>query len=113
MSSEVIAAIIGALVGSGVSLLWDGFLRRRLEARNLAEVLTAETSLNLQLLHSRTATRKVNPRSVPSFFRLYGDVYRALIPRLGELPARVQVGLGVLVILLAAVLKTLYESELT
>lgn len=77
------AAVIGALVGSATTLVWEGFLKPRQERKSIAAALNAEIGFNIMMLdrHLRGARDLIPPD-----FAAATTVYRSLAARLGELP---------------------------
>lgn len=80
------AILLGLFGGAGATLLWELVLKPMRERRNVAEVLSAEVSLDLQLL----AATELYARSdnVPSDFELSTMVFDAMAERIGELPSQ-------------------------
>lgn len=80
------AILLGLFGGAGATLLWELVLKPMRQRRNVAEVLSAEVSLNLELL----AAAEVNarPDNVPSDFELSTMVFDAMAERIGELPSQ-------------------------
>lgn len=85
-SSELVAAVVGALVGSISTLLWEAFIKPKQEERSLAEMLAAELSLNLQILGGEIAQFRQNPRTVPMRSPMQVQIYEATLSRLGQVP---------------------------
>lgn len=83
-SISITSVVSGLFGGIGATLLWEAFLRPVRERRNVAEVLSAEVSLNLQLLagtHIHT-----RPNKVPTDFELSTSIFDSVVSRIGELP---------------------------
>jgi len=80
------AILLGLFGGAGATLLWELALKPMRERRNVAEVLSAELSLNLELL--AVAELYASPDNVPSDFELSTMVFDAMAERIGELPSQ-------------------------
>ena len=80
------AILLGLFGGAGATLLWELVLKPMRERRNVAEVLSAEVSLNLELLAA--AELHARPDNVPSDFELSTMVFDAMAERIGELPSQ-------------------------
>jgi len=80
------AILLGLFGGAGATLLWELVLKPMRERRNVAEVLSAEVSLNLELLAA--AELHASPDNVPSDFELSTMVFDAMAERIGELPSQ-------------------------
>lgn len=79
--SSLLAGLFG---GIGATFVWEAFLRPVRERRNIAEVLSAEISLNLQLLAG--AHIHARPDKVPTDFELSTSIFDSVVARVGELP---------------------------
>jgi hypothetical protein len=79
------ALVSGLFGGAGVLLLWEIVLRPMRQGRALAEVLSAEVSINLELL---VALQAVGQRrsAIPPDLRFSTTVYDNLMGQLGDLP---------------------------
>ncbi len=80
------AILLGLFGGAGATLLWELVLKPMRERRNVAAVLSAEVSLNLELLSA--AKLLARPDNVPSDFELPIMVFEAMAERIGELPSQ-------------------------
>jgi len=78
------AILLGLFGGAGATLPWELVLKPMRGRRNVAKVLSAEVSLNLQLL--AVAKLHARPDSVPPDFELSTMVFDAMAERIGELP---------------------------
>ena len=76
--------LTGLFGGAGATLLWELVLKPMRERRGIAEVLSAEVSMNLQLLGA--ASTLANPRKIPPDFRLSTAVFESITDKVGELP---------------------------
>jgi hypothetical protein len=81
---NVTSLFAGLFGGIGATFLWEAFLRPVRERRNVAEVLSAEISLNLQLLAGAHVHAKSD--KVPTDFELSTSVFDSVVARVGELP---------------------------
>ena len=70
--------------GAGATLVWELVLKPMRERRAIAEVLSAEISINLQLLAA--ASSFANPKRIPSDFALSTTVFESITDKIGELP---------------------------
>lgn len=84
MNLEIASVLAGAFGGMGTALLWEIWLKPMRDARAIAEVLSAEVSLNLQLLGG--AQILASPRKVPPDLRFSTMVFNSVLDRLGHLP---------------------------
>lgn len=82
--SELIAAVIGALIGSATTILWETVLRPRRERVSVAAALNAEVAY-IVLTVDRYLDQ-AERHMVPIDFRAPNTVYQSLSGRLGELP---------------------------
>ncbi len=78
--------IQGLFGGTGATLFWEGILKPVRARRSLAHVLAEEVGHNLQYAAGQRLLLDKNPRGIPSDFSLSTQVYKALLPRIGELP---------------------------
>jgi len=85
LESTLITVITALFGGAGATLVWELLLKPMRDRRSLAEVLSAEVSINMQLLGA--AKVMATPRKVPPDFRLSTHVYNSVLPRLGEPPS--------------------------
>lgn len=81
---ELIAAVLGALIGSATTIVWETLLKPRRERTGMAAALNAEVAFII-LVVDRYVSRAERDE-VPIDFRAPTTVYRALAGRLGELP---------------------------
>jgi len=86
LSETTQVIIIGLFGGAGATLLWEVFFKPKRDRRNVAEVLSAEVSLNLQMLAATLVT--AHPKRIPSDFALSLAVFNAVTEKIGELPSR-------------------------
>lgn len=70
--------------GAGATLVWELVLKPMRERRAIAEVLSAEVSINLQLLAA--AKSFANPKKIPSDFTLSTTVFESITEKIGGLP---------------------------
>lgn len=82
-SLDVVSLLTGLFGGAGATLLWETVLKPRRERRSVAQVLSAEVSLNLQLLAA--ALVGADAKKLPPDFRLSTMVFDAVAERIGEL----------------------------
>lgn len=80
----ITSLLAGLFGGIGATFVWEAFLRPVRERRNVAEVLSAEVSLNLQMLAG--AHVHARPDKVPPDFELSTAVFDSVVARIGELP---------------------------
>jgi hypothetical protein len=76
----------GALGWSAASFVYENVVKASRSKRQLARVLAEEVSLALQAVVYHGEMAELRPKTVPEDFRLHGDVYQALLSRVGELP---------------------------
>ena len=84
--SELAAAVVGALVGSLATLLWEAVLRPREERKSIAAALNSEVAFNLLMLDRYKVLTPDDSEDVPRDFTVATTVYKSLASRLGELP---------------------------
>ena len=85
LSTTGVTLLTALFGGAGATLLWEGILRPKRDRRNVAEVLSAELSHNLQMLAA--AAVNARPDSVPPDFALSTMVFDAVADKIGELPS--------------------------
>jgi hypothetical protein len=78
--------LLGLFGGAGVTLVWELILRPMRERRSIAEVLSAEVSLNMQMLSA--AEVHASATKVPPDFEASTMVFDAVAARIGELPSQ-------------------------
>lgn len=83
---ELAAAVVGALVGSLATLLWEAVLRPREERKSIAAALNSEVAFNLLMLDRYRGLSSEASDNVPLDFAAATTVYKSLASRLGELP---------------------------
>ncbi len=81
---EFLSFLAGAFGGSGAVLLWELALRPWVHGRSVAEVVSAEVSLNLEYLAAASMLAK--PNKIPGDFSLSTAVFTSLTDRIGDLP---------------------------
>lgn len=83
MSFEAIFS--GLFGGAGVLLLWEVVLKPMRQGRALAEVISAEVSINLELL---TAAQSLSKKltGVPADLRVSTTVFESVTAQIGDLP---------------------------
>jgi hypothetical protein len=85
MMPELASLIAGIFGGSGAVLLWELVIRSRVQGRAIAEVVSAEVSLNLEYLTVASMLAKSN--KIPADFALATSVFGSLTDRIGDLPS--------------------------
>jgi uncharacterized membrane protein YccC len=83
--SEIVAAIVGALIGSATTLLWEAVLRPRRERLSVAAAFNAEVAFMRPTIGRYLNAADTPP--IPIDFHAPTTVYQSLSDRLGELPA--------------------------
>ncbi len=86
MDGISIWALVGGLFGgAGATILWEVFLRPVVVGRSVAEVLSAEISLNLELL---AAVQSLGQKrtGIPADLSLSTVAFDSLTDRIGDLP---------------------------
>ena len=78
--------VLGLFGGAGATFLWELILKPMREGRSLAEVLSAEVSLNIQLLGA--AKLHASPTKVPPDFELSTMVFDAVAAQIGGLQSQ-------------------------
>ncbi len=78
---------LGLFGGAGATVIWEIFLKPLRESRSVAEVLSAEVSINLQLLGA--AQVKASADKVPPEFELSTMVFDAVATQIGLLRPQV------------------------
>lgn len=86
ISGTMTAVLLGLFGGAGATLIWELLFRPLRERRSLAEVLSAESSLNMQLLGA--AQLYASATKVPPDFEASTMVFDAVAARIGELPSQ-------------------------
>lgn len=81
--------MISIFSGAGVILLWELFLKPRVERRGIASALAAEVSRNAHYLHTQFECLESDQSSVPTGFRVSTTVFAVVAPQIGLLPPRV------------------------
>ncbi len=84
-SALALLSIIGGLFGgTGAVLVWELMLRPLVHGRAIAEVLSAEVSLNLEYLTAASLVARGN--TIPMDFALSTSVFESVTDRIGDLP---------------------------
>lgn len=84
--NDLTVGIVGAVAGSVTTLAWDAFLKPRLDARGLAELILNDFSLHGRVVAQELAKYEEHPRTVPLPQPFPLDLYTAVADRFGELP---------------------------
>jgi len=79
-----ITVIVGLFGGAGATLLWELVLKPMHDRRNIAEVLSAEVSINLRFLGA--AHFFATSQKIPSDFCLSTTVFDSVVDKVGYLP---------------------------
>jgi hypothetical protein len=82
-------SLLGLFGGVGATALWEGLVRPRRDARNIARSLSAEIRLNHERLVRAVKTREESPRSIPFNVHLSTLVFESAVEKLAELPEEV------------------------
>lgn len=86
MEGSVQALLVGLFGGAGATFVWELVLKPLRERRAVAEVLSAEVSMNLQLLAA--AKTLASSTRLPADFTVSTAVFDSVVTRIGELPPR-------------------------
>jgi hypothetical protein len=79
-------AALSAVIGSFITLLWEGAIKPVRLARSTAEVLSIEISRNGQGLVADQVQRRADPASVPPRSPMHTELYQVVLAQLGEIP---------------------------
>lgn len=82
----MVQVFLGLFGGVGAVVIWEIFIRPVREGRDLAEVLAAEVSFNLEYLVA--ATMKAKQTGIGVDFSLSTAVFDSTVDRIGALPPR-------------------------
>lgn len=84
-ATSVLALIAGLFGGAGATILWEVFVRPVVVGRSVAEVLSAEISLNLEML---AAVQSLGQKrtGIPADLSLSIVAFDSLADRIGDLP---------------------------
>jgi hypothetical protein len=85
----VTSLLIGAVIGTVTTLLWNAILHPRIVGRSLAELLAADISLRLQAVLAEQLQAGENPRTIPQRNPVPTVVFRAVVGRVAELPREI------------------------
>jgi hypothetical protein len=85
LSATAITLLTALFGGAGATLLWEVLLRPKRDRRNVAEVLSAELSHNMQMLAATAVNAR--PDTVPPDLALSTMVFDAVTEKIGELPS--------------------------
>ncbi len=80
--------LLAILAGAGGSALLELLWRPRRDRRRAAVLLTAEVAMNTELLLLQAHARQLNPRGVPSDFKMSTIAWDAASNLVSELPSR-------------------------
>ena len=87
LSPEAASLISGLFGGAGATLLWEIVLKPKRERRNVAEVLSAEISHNIQMLGAAMNVARTD--RIPPDVQFSTMVFDAVVEKIGELPPKV------------------------